>query len=154
MKTSHNKLNDSSRTYASSQLQPQIYLDRRSKALSQGVIQGLPDVASLHPHLNCSTGDNCYVSQALWCQNALWYHMDSALPSNVDVLSSYINIPESWQIVKISPVRIHPFHHQYPSSFSSAVSSVSRQKHSGQLSQLSPLNLCPQQRHFILGIVA
>jgi len=40
------------RAYAGSQLQIQIYVNRRSEELSQKVIQGLPDLASLHPRLN------------------------------------------------------------------------------------------------------
>jgi hypothetical protein len=51
--------------------------------------------------------------------------------------------------VKLYPVRIHPFRHQYPSCFSSAISSVSRLKHSEQLSYILPMNLCPQEKHFI-----
>ena len=40
------------RAYAGSQLQIQIYVNRRSEELSQKVFQGLPDLALLHPHLN------------------------------------------------------------------------------------------------------
>ena len=40
------------RAYASSQFQIQIYVNRRSEDLSQKVIQGLPDLASLPPRLH------------------------------------------------------------------------------------------------------
>jgi len=46
------RVDDVGRAYAGSQLQIQIYVNRRSEELSQKVIQGLPDLASLHPRLN------------------------------------------------------------------------------------------------------
>ena len=52
MTTKTTRIDDASRAYAGSQLQLQIYVNRRSEELSQKVIQGLPDLASLHPRLH------------------------------------------------------------------------------------------------------
>jgi hypothetical protein len=47
------------RAYAGSQLQIQIYANRRSEELSQKVLQGLPDLSSLHTRLH-------WVGKKLW----------------------------------------------------------------------------------------
>jgi len=52
MTTKTNRADDVGRAYAGRQLQIQIYVNQRSEELSQKVIQGLPALASLHPHLN------------------------------------------------------------------------------------------------------
>ena len=52
MKTKTTRVDELGRAYAGSQLQIQIYVNRRSDGLSQKVIQGLPDLASLHARLN------------------------------------------------------------------------------------------------------
>lgn len=52
MKTKTTRVDDDGRAYAGSQLQIQICANRRSEELSQKVIQGLPDLGSLHPRLN------------------------------------------------------------------------------------------------------
>ena len=52
MTTKTTRIDELGRANAGSQLQIQIYVNRRSEELSQEVIQGLPDLASLHPCLN------------------------------------------------------------------------------------------------------
>jgi len=52
MTTKTTKADDVGRAYAGSQLQIQIYRNRHSEELSQKVLQGLPDLAPLHPRLN------------------------------------------------------------------------------------------------------
>lgn len=52
MTTKTTRVDELGQAYAGSQLQIQIYVNRRSEELSQKVIQGLPDLASLHPRLN------------------------------------------------------------------------------------------------------
>jgi len=52
MTTKTPRVDDVGRAYAGSQLQIQLYVNRRSEELSQKVIQGLSDLASLHPRLN------------------------------------------------------------------------------------------------------
>jgi hypothetical protein len=52
MTTKTIRVDDDGRAYAGSQLQIQIYVNRHSEELSQKVLQGLPDLASLHPRLN------------------------------------------------------------------------------------------------------
>jgi len=47
MKTKGSRVDDLGRAYAGSQLQIQIYVNWLSENLSQKVIQGLPDLASL-----------------------------------------------------------------------------------------------------------
>jgi hypothetical protein len=46
------RVDDVGWAYAGSQLQIQIYVNRWSEELPQEVIQGLSDLALLHPHLN------------------------------------------------------------------------------------------------------
>ncbi len=52
MTTKTTRVDEFGRAYAGSQLQIQIYVNRRSEELSQKVLQGLSDLASLHPRLN------------------------------------------------------------------------------------------------------
>jgi len=52
MTTKTTRVDDVGRAYAGSQFQIQVYVNRRSEELSQEVIQGLPDLTSLHPGLN------------------------------------------------------------------------------------------------------
>lgn len=46
------RIDDSGRAFAGSQLQTQIYINRRARKLSQKIIQGLPSLASLGPRLD------------------------------------------------------------------------------------------------------
>ena len=62
MKTKDNKVDELVRAYAGSQLQIQIYVNRRSEELFQKVIRGLPDLALLHPLLNWEYLDNTSTS--------------------------------------------------------------------------------------------
>ncbi|MBL7177378.1 MAG: hypothetical protein ISS66_16265 [Desulfobacteraceae bacterium] len=52
MTTKTTRVDDVGRAYAGSQLQIQLYVNRRSEELCQKVIQGLPDLASLYPRLH------------------------------------------------------------------------------------------------------
>ena len=52
MKNTNPRSDDLGRAYAGSQLQIQIYANRRAKELSQKIIQGLPSFASLDPCLH------------------------------------------------------------------------------------------------------
>jgi hypothetical protein len=59
MTTKNTRVDDAGRAYAGSQLQIQIYVNRRSEELSQKVLQGLPDLALLHTRLH-------WVGKKLW----------------------------------------------------------------------------------------
>ena len=52
MTTKSTRVDELGRARAGSQLQIQIYVNRRSEELSQKVFEGLPGLASLHPRLN------------------------------------------------------------------------------------------------------
>ncbi len=52
MTTKNTRVDDTGRAFAGSQLQIQIYVNRRSEDLTREVFAGLPDLALLHPHLN------------------------------------------------------------------------------------------------------
>lgn len=51
MKNTNPRIAELGRAYAGSQLQVQIYVNQRAGELSQKIIQGLPSLASLGPHL-------------------------------------------------------------------------------------------------------
>ncbi len=52
MTTKTTRVDDVGRAHSGRQLQLQIYGNRRSEELSQKVLQGLPDLGSLHARLN------------------------------------------------------------------------------------------------------
>lgn len=52
MRTESIRTDDSGQAYVGSQLQIQIYVNRRNEELTQEIIQVLPALASLRPHLN------------------------------------------------------------------------------------------------------